>query len=314
MSEFSLISKLRNNQKKSFSPHLHLGIGDDCAILKDFADNKFQALSVDTFNEDIHFSFNYMTPKEIGLKSLRASISDLSAMGVRCSEILISISIPIGGAEFAEKILTAISDECSKKSITIIGGDTCSSKYFSITITVLGYESKENIKLRSTAQLGDDIYITAIPGLSLAGLTILSKNIQSTSKAAKLAVNKHKLPLDLQKEADILGKCKEVHAMIDVSDGLASELNHIARESGFGFELNNAQFENIEIFKELSDLTNISYNNLIFESGEEFELLYTVQKDFCPPIDSIKIACITSTTENSGQNFLRNFNGYEHRF
>lgn len=252
--EFQFIKNLR---KKGFS-----FIGDDCAILN--KNNTKFVISTDSFVEDIHFSRKYFSLKEIGIKAFEASISDIAAMGANPKYTLISISIE--NTKDLKKIYEGILERSKNHKVEIIGGDTTKSSKIYINVSVIG-EIKKPIK-RSGAKEEDLVYITHHTGFSSIGLKLLKENPRKNNKFTKA----HKRPLAKIKEGKALAKY--ANAMIDISDGLLSELTHLSKESKVKINV-----ENIPVAKDILKLKNkINIKKHVLNGGEDFSLLYTIPK------------------------------------
>ncbi len=273
--EFELIGRLAKLAGIGFHKILVKGIGDDCAVIRTKG-KKYILVSTDTFNEEIHFKRKYSTFYEAGIKAATGGVSDIFAMGGSCDFLFISISIPENmNLKFVEDFYRGIKHVSDSCGAVIAGGDTTSSvRYFSTTITVMGNVLKQNLKLRSGAEIGDRVYVTGIPGYSLAGLTLLEKGICKGKGAIKEALNQHKSPMPYLNVQGIADK-SSVTSMIDISDGLSSELNHIAKESNVRIRITLEELLTNPGLNELSSFLGIPVERLVLQSGEEYILLFT---------------------------------------
>lgn len=240
------------------------GVGDDCAIIGSGA--KKLVISTDSFVENVHFSHKHFSLKEIGERCAEAAISDIAAMGAKPLYTLLSISTL--KIKNIEPITAGIGLSLKRHRIVIIGGDTTAAEKTMINITVIG-TSSDPVK-RSGAKKGDLVFITSYTGLSDAGLYALKNNIKGFSvlKAA------HKKPKAKIKEG--LAVSKIATSMIDISDGLASELHHIAHASTCSIKLCC-----IPIHKEIEKLAKLTKKDplsFVIYGGEDYQLLYTTNK------------------------------------
>lgn len=242
--EFGLIQRIKRSTRTDAS--VVKGIGDDCAVIK-FNSREYLLLTCDMLVEGVDF-----TPDEdpylIGRKSLGVSISDIAACGGIPRYALISLGIPKNKkSRFVDKLYAGIKDLAGTYSLNIVGGDISRSKQLVIDVSLVGIVEKKNLILRSGAELKDIIMVSGTLGGSIKG-----KHLRFTPKV---------------KEARFLANSVKLNSMIDISDGLAQDLNHILKESAKGAVI-------------YQDLIPLSKDCLGVEdalnSGEDFELLFTL--------------------------------------
>ena len=282
-------------------------------------------VSVDTYNEGVHFS-NFKYPNLVIKKIIRSSISDLIAKGVKPEYYFISGS---GNTKhFTKKNLKLISkslkQEQKKFNLKLSGGDTTYSNKVSFSITSIGFS--KSIVERNNAKLKDDIYVTGNIGDSFLGLKIIKNNIKINSKLKKYFVNKFycpNLPYKICKQIQ-----KFANTSMDISDGLISDMNKLINKQKLSFEINVNKIpisKNLEFYLKKYKKLKIKY---LF-NGDDYQILFTAPKKNRSLIKSIgkrrnqkftimgKINnkyeknCIK--LDNKSQN-LRNFRGYSHRF
>jgi len=277
--EFDCINKI----VKKLPTH---NIGDDCAVLEFGGKNLL--VSVDTFSDKVHFDTRSFSLKEIGERCSEAAISDIAAMGGKPIYIAISLAVP--NNKIISEITDGIKNSVNRHKVLVIGGDTTYSKILSISITVLGTTKKP--VYRYGAKPGDTIYITGHTGLSAAGLYALKKKI----KGFKMLEQKHKNPIARIKKGITLAKY--VNAMIDISDGLASELYHIAFQSNVNMELSNIPLHTT--LKSFCKKQKLDANEFALCGGEDYELLLTGPEDKLSKIKGlIKIGKVTCKSNNT---------------
>ncbi len=248
------------------------GIGDDCAVLP-IGNGDALLFTQDMLIERVHFLRDASSPYELGQKSLAVNISDIAAMGARPIASLLSLSIPkeLTG-EWIEQFMVGYRDISQRYGVALIGGDTTASKGdFTINITAIGQSKLEYIKRRSDAKVGDIIAVTGELGGSGMGLRDIL-NGQFDTPSAQL----HKGPTPRIEQGIWLGYSQSVHAMMDISDGVASDLRHILKASGTG-----AQIELSSIPISHFGTTPPSQEDLEFalSAGEDYELLLTIEAD-----------------------------------
>lgn len=286
LGEFGLIKNARDIFK-SLNENIIVGIGDDCAAIKPRKGFLLIA-TTDALVENIHFKLDYIQPYQLGIKSININLSDIAAMGGIPLYALLSIAAPPSfSVKFMNDFLKGVKDGAKRYKVSIIGGNVSSSKNeFSINMTVLGEVEEKYMTLRKGAKAGDKIFVTGYLGDSAAGLKILKKGQRARGKGQDKLINKHLMPIPRLKEGRFLAVKKLTASMIDISDGLASDIRRISEESKVGA---NIFTKNIPISKELKDFTSSQlkpHNSKLITSldfalygGEDYELLFTVKPD-----------------------------------
>lgn len=288
------------------------GIGDDCAVIEKSGNQRY-VVTTDALVENIHFLTRISTYKEIGQKAINVSISDISAMGAIPRFLFITIAIP-KKMEYSNilELSEGFRISSNRYNVIIAGGDTvrCKNNIF-ISITAIGTADKDRIIYRNGANSGDIIAVTGSLGKSHAGLRL----IQSGERNRKLEKFYH-IPIPRVREGNILAKYG-VSSMIDISDGLISEIKHICYSSGKGAVINT---ENIPISTEAKIVAKkLKENSLDYAlyGGEDYELLFTAPVNVFNKIKNIlpvtKIGYITEETEEVISHRGICFNtGYDH--
>ncbi len=261
MTEFGLIDHIK--EKFANLPHYDFeGIGDDCSVLP--LGDEALVFTSDMLVEDVHFLRDGISPFDLGYKSLAVNLSDVAAMGVRPVATLLSIAIPkeLTG-EYIEEFIAGYHSLSSKYNVALVGGDTTASKgAFSINITAIGRGPIANIKRRSDAKVGDLIVVNGSLGESGAGL----KDILEGRVATELA-KIHCRPEPQVAQGEWLGARKEVHAMMDISDGIASDVRHIMSCSSVGARI------------DIDAVPTSVERSLALTAGEDYKLLFTVDAE-----------------------------------
>ena len=257
-SEFSFI----DNIAKTFGALPHNGfepIGDDCTVL----DMGIDALviSTDMLVEDVHFLRGASSPEEVGYKSLMVNLSDVAAMGATPTAVLLSLSLSeTTQGEWVDGFMRGFYEGCAKYGVALVGGDTTASRdKVCINVVAIGRAPKANLKRRSAAQVDDIICVTGKLGISSKGLVDIMFGDLNT-----VAAKAHRRAQARIEEGKWLGKCEAVHAMMDVSDGVASDIKHIMELSKVGAEI------------ELDKIPTDSDIRFATTGGEDYELLLTV--------------------------------------
>jgi thiamine-monophosphate kinase len=265
--EFALIERIARTQRNQ---SIVKSIGDDCAVVS-IGSGKNHLYTVDMLVEDDHFSRRYFSPYDIGYKAMTSNVSDIASCGGKVLYALISFSINDSiDIPFLDEFYRGIYDVCDRFSFDLIGGDTTHGKNFTISITLVGEVSDENLRLRSMAKPGDLIVTSAPLGGSTAGLRLFLKNIEGFESVKHF----HLYP---QCGMDDLAKILPIaKAMTDVSDGLASEVRNIARQSGTGAELFTQQIPLSKGIEESAKILGDNPYDYALYGGEDFALVYTV--------------------------------------
>lgn len=246
LGETGLIARLAKNFKAGGA--IIKGIGDDCAVIR-ISKKKFLLATIDMLVEDIDFRLRDATAHQIGWKSLACGLSDIASMGGVAKYAVVSLGLPRRlSVEFVDELYRGIKALARKFDVEIVGGDTNSSKALVMDVAVLGFVEPEKLKLRSGAKPGDIICVTG----SLGGSYKSKRHLTFTPRL---------------KEARCLVNNFRINSMIDISDGLSTDLNHIARDSDVGACI----YE--ELIPVSKDAKGIS---AALNEGEDFELLFTM--------------------------------------
>jgi len=270
--EFNLIKRMANIlgiPRRS----VIAGIGDDVAVLYS-PERKLLLVTTDMLVENVHFSISTATPYQIGWKSLAVNISDIASMGGEPTYAFVSIGLPRNtNVEFVDEFYTGMRDVATKYDVDIVGGDTVSSPEIIINISLLGEVEKENYILRSGAKYGDAICITGDVGGSSAGLEILQQkfSIEGTKK--------HLMPEPRVQEGRLLARSGFVTSMIDVSDGVSSEIYHICEQSKTGAYIYMKDIPLSPNVLSVAQHTNKNPYDFALYGGEDYELLFTCRPD-----------------------------------
>lgn len=305
LGEFGLIGhltkdiKLKNESTKK-------GVGDDCAVMH-YGD-KETLVSTDMLMEGVHFDLTYVDMKHLGYKSAMVNISDIFAMGGTPRQMTISIALSKRfKVEEIEDFYEGLRMACDKWNVDIVGGDTTSSLTgLAISITVLGDADKEDVIYRSGAKDTDLICVSGNLGAAYCGLQLLEREksvyymqLQEARKKNKDAVvdfqpdfsgREYLLERQLQPEArgDILKTLRQAGvrptSMIDISDGLSSEIMHICKESNTGCRLFEKEIPIDYQTAVMAEEMNMNLSTCALNGGEDYELLFT-----CPIGDYEKV-------------------------
>jgi thiamine-monophosphate kinase len=271
--EFGLIARIRKWMAAS-NPSLIQGIGDDVAVI-DIGEMGSKALLVttDILIEDIHFDRAWIDPYRLGRKSLLVNLSDIAAMGGTPKYFLISLGIPKNlSFSFISLFYRGLKDGAKKFQVDLIGGDTSLSKRIVINICLLGEGKKENLLFRKGAKVGDDLYVSGTLGDAALGLKILKK--KGPRGGPKEVVEKHLSPSPRIQLGKAIGKHRWATAMIDVSDGLLIDTQHLLEESKVGARIWEDKIPLSRLYRKWIHSYAKDHYQLALSGGEDYELLF----------------------------------------
>lgn len=264
-------------------------IGDDAAVFS-ISKDECVVLTTDLLVERVHFIKEAMTGYQLGYKSLAVNLSDIAAMGAVPQHAFVSIGIPKETQiEYLDEIYRGMKELAKRYNVNILGGDTTSSKVdLIINVAVTGVAKKDTLLYRNTAKIGDIIFCTGFLGDSRAGLDFILKSEQPTNEYEKRLYEAHCIPRPHIEEGLFLARTGAVHACIDVSDGLSSDLMHIAEESDVGFTLDGDALPLSQDLLQYCNERGYSATEYALAGGEDYILVCTidakkadkVEKDF----------------------------------
>ena len=245
-----------------------VGIGDDGAVIKASPQNS--VLATDMAVEGVHFKREWSSLHEIGAKITAANLADIYAMGGDPKYLLVSAGLTsdFGIAEI-KALANGIKSEADLVGAVIVGGDISRAEKLVISISVFG-EVTSPIT-RSGAKVGDLVIVSGLPGKSAAGLFQLQSGVSDSTFTSA-----HKKPV---LNYELAKKFRNANAMCDVSDGLLSELNHIASASNVGIELDSKLISAIPGFKELGEATELEIWDLVLAGGEDHVFVATTSSE-----------------------------------
>ena len=305
-SEATLIARLRELFNTSFQSGVELGIGDDAAVLS--ASNNKLVATVDMAVEGVHFRCDGSSPFQIGAKLTTANLADIFAMGAKPKYLLVAAAISqVNNSEVITELAKGIRSVADNFKVTVIGGDLSKAERMSLSITALG-ELSGNPILRSNAQVGDLLYLSALPGLSAAGLAILNRGLDRP----RYVVDAHLNPKLVAPDKLI----KVATSMCDISDGLVTDAGNIAKASGVAIDLNKELITSAPDFKDLAELANELGEDVfdwILTGGEDHFFLATVNPSNASEELGIKIGVVTTGSgEISLDGAVIKKSGYQH--
>lgn len=285
LGEFGLIEHLTRNIEIKNASTL-VGVGDDAAVIDHFGMQT--AVTTDLLIEGVHFDLMYTPLKHLGYKSVVVNLSDLYAMNATPTQITMSIGVSNRfSVEALDEFYDGVYAACENYGVDLIGGDTASSrKGFIISVTALGEVTPDRFVKRSTAQKGDLLCCSGDLGAAYLGLIFLEREkkifLESPGVKADLEGEKYVIGRLLRPEArkDIIEFFRQSEllptAMMDISDGLSSEILHICRQSGLGAVLYEEKVPVAEETRNAAFKFELDPTACALSGGEDYELLFTV--------------------------------------
>lgn len=282
--ELEIISRIRRRGRGS--PLVRVGIGDDAAVIRSRGNSDLIACC-DLMVEDVHFRRSWGEPRLIGRKSLAVTLSDVAAMGGVPLFAMVSLALPGGlSTGFANQLIEGIFERAEWANVSVIGGDTSSSPGpIFIDTTVIGECRPGRAVTRAGATAGDRLFMTGSVGASRLGLLLLERGQMlngpsSSSGWEREAMLKHLDPEPRSGLGRLIGESGLATAMIDISDGLTTDLAHILEESGCGAVIDAEAIpvaDPVAAFaRESSEVDPLRFS---LGAGEEYELLFTARAD-----------------------------------
>jgi thiamine-monophosphate kinase len=322
LGEFGLIEHLtRNNETRNAGTIV--SVGDDAAVIDQFG--RQSVITTDLLVEGIHFDFMYTPLKHLGYKAVVVNLSDLYAMMATPTQITVSLAISNKiSVEALEEFYEGVYAACEKYNVDLIGGDTTSSKSgFVISITAIGEVAPDKYVTRSGARRGDLICVTGDLGAAYLGLQLLERE-------KNIFLENPGVQPDLQQQAYLIGRILKPEpqaevvewlkengiiptSMIDVSDGLSSELLHICKNSHVGCVVYEEKMPVHDDARNIAMQFGVSVTTCALSGGEDYELLFTVkQEDYDAISRNVNISVIGYVTEKEEGVHLMTKGGSKH--
>jgi len=322
LGEFGLIEHLTKNIELKNASSI-VGVGDDAAVIDHFG--KQTVISTDLLLEGVHFDLMYTPLKHLGYKSVVVNLSDIYAMNATPTQILMSVGLSNrfsveGVTEFYEGVYAA----CEKYGVDLIGGDTTASqKGFMISVTAIGEVTPDKFVKRSTAQKGDLVCVSGDLGAAYVGLLFLERE-------KKIFLEAPGVQPDLEGESYVVGRLLKPEArkdiieflddaeiiptaMMDISDGLSSEILHLCKQSNLGCVLYEEKLPIAEAMRNAAFKFEIDPTACALSGGEDYELLFTVsQTDYEKLTLNEQISVVGYLTEPEQGTHIQTKGGSKH--
>lgn len=324
--EFALIERLRKVHDSHTSEILHrkdlvVGNGDDAAAFLPGA-SRAQVVTTDIFIEGIHFDLTFTSLKHVGWKAMAANLSDIAAMAATPRFALVSLALPAKvSVEMAEELYTGISLACKSYSCVVVGGDTSATLgQMVVSVTVIGEGDQARLLRRNGARPGDLVCVSGHLGYSQAGLRILQREkkrfVESPDPDSfrpnlapyAPAIEKHLMPKPRFDISGLFSQKISARSMIDISDGLASEVHRLCEASGTGAKIYEHNLPVDTLTQTIAHELGESPILYALYGGEEYELLFSLSDEEYEKLESLTsdvtiIGRITAAEE--GIQFIR---------
>jgi len=253
-----------------------LSIGDDAAAFR--AKKGFLTLvSTDALVEGIHFDLRYFSPEDLGWKALAVNLSDVAAMGGSPRYVTTSIALPGNkNSDWVRRFYHGMLELASKTQVRLIGGDTCrSSQGVFLDLTIIGEVKPSEMLTRKGARPGDSLFVTGELGGSAIGLEILRDHSRLAKRDPEIA-HRHLRPSPRNRIGRFLAAHRLATALLDISDGLSTDLHHLCEQSGVGALIDADKIPVCRLSGGLSRLLAATPLDYALNGGEDYELLFTV--------------------------------------
>jgi len=325
-SELQLIEKIRQMASVNTASVVR-GIGDDCSVIR-ISGGLLQLVTTDTLVEGVHFNTSWHPPKLLGRKSASVNLSDIAAMAGVPRYAFLSLALSeICGSDWIEDFLSGFDEVLQEHCVSLLGGDTVRSPGpLMFSVTVMGEVMESEICYRYGARPGDLLLTSGTVGGAAAGLLICEKKMKIATEPSARLVTCHLDPQAKVRLGRLLGRSGKVHAMLDSSDGLASDIAHLCEESGVGAELVAESLPIAQGVKLLAEEVGDDPLNFCLRGGEDYQLVMAVPEteaaaliERCAADLDEKLTIIGRITEGHGVILLKNgerreitFQGYDH--
>ena len=275
LGEFGFIDRIAAHAQRN---RVLCGIGDDCAVIA-MDEDRARLVTTDAMVEGVHFVQN-APPESVGYKLLTASLSDIAAMGGKPTDAVVGISASAHcDAAYVERIYNGLFACADRFGVAIVGGDTTrTTGPLVLSLTLTGHMARDQVCYRSGAQVGDAIYVSGTLGDAAAGLGVVLGEVSMQGEDRAALLRQHYRPDARVDLGRALAGTGGITAMIDISDGLASDLNHICRQSEVSAVIRAEAIPMSAAFVKFCAASQQNKLDLALAGGEDFELLFCVRR------------------------------------
>jgi len=297
LGEFGLIDHLTKSIELSQESSQY-GIGDDAAVIN--PDGKKVLISTDLLVEGIHFDLTYVPLKHLGYKAVVVNLSDIAAMNALPTQITVSIALSNRfSLEAVEELYSGIKLACKRYNIDLVGGDTTSSKSgLVISISVIGLANENDIVYRKGAKAGDILCVSGDLGAAYAGLLVLEREKSEFTANPEMQPQLDGLDYILERQlkpearVDMMQIFKDAGvkptSMMDISDGLASEIKHLCKQSDLGCTVYEDKLPIDQQTWDTARSFDMDPTMMALNGGEDYELVYTISQDDYEKVKTVK--------------------------
>ena len=311
MNERDIIAYI-NALAPATAPGLIKGIGDDCAVI-DRDGRHVWLLTLDTLVESVHFDCAFHPPELLGRKAVSVNVSDIGAMGGAPRFALLSVGMPPGfDAAWFQAFAQGLASACRDYGCLLIGGDTVASPQgLNFSLTLIGEALGSQVVYRRGAKAGDTIWVSGPLGWAAAGLALLQRGFGRDNEPFWPLMERHLTPRARAELGGLLAQSGLVHAMMDLSDGLATDLAHLCTASAVGAEVWAQQLPGKDLLIQAAGLTGDDPVHWAIGGGEDFELLFTAAPEAGAALLALgercglRLAAIGTIVAGSGVSLLR---------
>lgn len=322
MTELELIRRIQNRLRVHGDRVLH-GSGDDAAVVRAGA---VAVTSIDAMVEGVHFKLSTHSPADVGHKALAAALSDIAAMGAEAGEAYVALGLPDGfGEDAAIELVDAMEELAGRSEATIAGGDVTAAPALFVGVTVAGWAgSEQELVYREGARPGEVVGVTGELGGSGAGLLLLDGlEVDLPDGERDALIRRHRRPEPLLAAGRALAEAG-VSAMIDVSDGIATDAGHLAERSGVAIEVRLAELPLTPGVEAVARAAGRDPRELAATAGDDYELLFTAPPESRGQIEAAarqagsRVTWLGDVAAGSGLRLLGadgaplDLSGYEH--
>lgn len=306
LGEFGLIDRLKATLGQNAATVLK-GIGDDAAVYT-VSEDRVQVVTTDMLVEGVHFDRTFHPMRYLGFKAISVNASDVCAMNALPKYATVALGIPHNlSVEMLQELYAGMARACKLYGMDLIGGDTTASKQLVISITAIGEAQKEEIAYRSGAKVGDLLCVTGDVGAAYAGLKLLLEEKKHFEKTGERQLDLTEYEYLIQRSLaptarlDMVRNWRENGVLpssaIDISDGLASELQHLCRQSNVGADLILGKIPIELVTREAAEFFSEDPETFALYGGDDYELLFTISEDQAIVLDENLYRIIGRITE-----------------
>ena len=308
LGEFALIDHMKTVLDAPDEADVLIGIDDDAAVYR-IGEGRVHVVTTDALIEAVHFDRVFMPMEYLGFKALSVNVSDVLAMNALPRYATVALGLPDNvSVEMVEALYRGLQHAAGAYNVTIVGGDTTAARFLTLVVTVIGEASEQDIVYRSGARPGDVLCVTGDLGAAYAGLKVmLDQRRAMQDEGAAYQPNLEPFQYVIQRQLAPLARFQVIqdwsarsarpHALIDISDGVASEAHHLCKQSGCGAVIHAATLPIAPETRGVADLFAEDVDTYALFGGEDYELLFTLPEDELEKLDPESFVVIGLMTE-----------------